>query len=565
MTMLARIILLLCVLPSLDAYAAGVDDSYTLPGGQQQICVGAGCDLESTAARFVGTGGVNDANCGLTHADRCLTTAGLSTPLAAGTDVYLLAGSDNGQRQLVINWSGTSADRVIVGCYYLDGSSPTSCDSGSGAGAQANPLIRGTYVDSCRTGARPLSQGGPAATCEYNSASAVPTSESSGLIVATAQSYITIQDLRVEDSAGVGILIDESNTTPSYAIVQRNDVTRTARNGIRIFNAAAGGNGIIRENTVTLAALSWVDGLTSGSNWGQSISVRGNQTVGAERNSGALIEGNVITNSAGESITANRINNVTIRGNVTGNSRRIQYYADNSSNTIFEHNIAAGGGYSNNGYSEDAGHCFSVAVEDYTNASNSTGVIIRNNICGNSQRGITLLMDTASRTAGRLIGFLAYGNTFAVYNASANFLDSGGVPVANIDYIEVANNLFTGSAACSWSNYGVDDDIQYNAWSATPVANCYGTNSVTGSTGITLETWTSSNLPTVADMTPGALVLNAGSARTAAILDIASYARWRNHASDLCSPSEANWEAAMAVDFSCNARGTPPTPGAVEP
>ena len=41
-----------------------------------------------------------------------------------GDDVYLLDG-DTWQEQLIIDWSGTSGDRVVVGTYYMNGGTET--------------------------------------------------------------------------------------------------------------------------------------------------------------------------------------------------------------------------------------------------------------------------------------------------------------------------------------------------------------------------------------------------------------------------------------------------------
>ncbi len=99
-----------------------------------QTVASGGLGLETTNARFVGTGG-NDSNDGLTHATRWLTENKVGTEsatLPAGTDIYFLDDGDYGDgTEVIIAHDGDGlGDNVTLDTYCLDaGTTPIVYDS----------------------------------------------------------------------------------------------------------------------------------------------------------------------------------------------------------------------------------------------------------------------------------------------------------------------------------------------------------------------------------------------------------------------------------------------------
>jgi parallel beta-helix repeat protein len=531
---------------------------------------GPAVDLREVDAFFVGTGGNNNNDC-LTHETRCATTAGLSSKTKVnGRDVYILAGTDNGVRAFFITWEGGPANRVVVGCYYLDGNNSdqlTSCNEGSGANQQIKPLIRGTYEESCR-------QTIPS-TCPIDTSGAVPSSIWGGLIQTYNRKYVTVQDLRVENSSGLGVLLGNDVDGPTFPIVQRVDIRRAFHSGIQINKAASGNRAIIRDNTILDTALSRVDGRTA--NWPPCVIVDSNTNAFAN----TLIERNRLHACGGEGFGMLRTRNNIIRENVISNVRRPAIYLDNSSGNVVEHNIIVGRGYISGMYNP----AIDVEVEPYggNNTYSSIGNVFRNNLFFNTQHGMRFDVSTTSNyncsptcinpaAEGYKVGGRFVGNTINLPNADGGqFFRIGNNALINnnISYISFMNNVAVGSMACEVPTLSTSLLlISHNAFSGTPTdSDCLGASYVIGSIGLTTDSASNgSNMPTAenARLPSNSSAIDAGAVLNSTILDVDNYPQFADIEGDLCFLSASDWEKELLVDYECVVRGANVTIGGLE-
>jgi hypothetical protein len=124
----------------------------------------------------------NDSNTGLSDAQAWKTLSKVNNfNFATGDDVYLRCG-DTWQQALTIDWSGTAANRVVVGAYYLNGSVETIGVSGS------RPILDGNGTIPSWTGDK--------------------GQNAWGSLVLVTGNYVTVQDLEVKRSTGRGVNFD---------------------------------------------------------------------------------------------------------------------------------------------------------------------------------------------------------------------------------------------------------------------------------------------------------------------------------------------------------------------
>ena len=158
-----------------------------------------------------------------------------NTSFSTGDDLYFKAGEDTGAmtsdagcERLVVDWSGTSGDRVIIGGYWDDGGSPNTDMTG-----KTKPILRGT-----RNGGRGTSGNWPGAYV--------------AMILVKGDDYVTIQDIQLSDVGGVGIQISNS----VGATISRCVVTNVVEQGILVAYSDGGVTDfIIEENDIKLKRL----------------------------------------------------------------------------------------------------------------------------------------------------------------------------------------------------------------------------------------------------------------------------------------------------------------------
>lgn len=438
----------------------------------------------------------NDAANGLSHATAWKSVNKVNSfAFQTGDDVYFLAGNV-WNKQLTPNWSGTASNRAIVGSYYMSNGKET-------IGVPANtakPTFNGTYKQ---------------AGDSLNTPDAVPSNLYSALIHVSGN-YVTIQNLRAINSAGLGITLAPRNNY-HHAIFENNEVDGTAITSMT-FGRTTYSN-TMRNNRMRKCDLAWIN---------KDITTTWPMCNGAVGSRDNLIEGNYISESYGEGIVAfepSAVNNV-IRNNILVAVRSSAIYIDNASNNLIENNIVIGeeapSTYSMvTGRRNGAG--LNIAVEDYPNSKGATGNIFRNNFVANVHNCISIGLDTASKEKGLKVGGKFIGNTCVNNKVDVNSWATN----TNVESIEIANNIFLdavdGQNACKTPT---NMKFHHNYWNQTQSsAHCNGTGDVRGGLALTKTsgwgTLTIANIPTVNDFTPtaGSPVLNKGIAHNDLVKD----------------------------------------------
>jgi hypothetical protein len=433
---------------------------------------------------------------------------------AAGADVWIKAGTVCDDQTLTVDWSGNSeADPVIIGSYYVSGGAafqltpdnpngpPSSYRYSNGSRAE----ITGTYKSQCR--AWP-------SQCAWNSANAIPSSQYVGLVNVNARKYVTIQDLTVRDSAGLGIVFEGNpsggkctgavaSACEFYLTIQRNAVSHTAGTGV---NVLEGRFAVIRDNVVDYTNIAKKDSQPWKS-WGAAIH------VGRCYPCSALIENNDVWNSYGEGIGPYGVSVVLVRGNRIANGRRASIYTSGGRNVV-EQNLISGGpvidepGLGDPAYSNIPAYwAMSFVREPSTtagedNPEDTTKQLFRNNLSANHEKCFNTGIANDAGAAAYSLGGRFVGNTCVSAAGNRAWGFNGTVGKVNDDGIDVANNIFaTTSGAPSCDSAG-DPKVtaRYNYWASTSPADsdCRspGTGDVYGSyagLGLTAHNFDSSD------------------------------------------------------------------------
>lgn len=384
----------------------------------------------------------NDNADGKSHETAWKTLARVNSHAARkGDDVYLLAGGVWNLQQLIINWNGSADNRAIIGAYYMNNNKETA---GVPSGT-SKPAIIGSYIGPCS---------GKPGSC-INTSDAVPPKAYSGLIKINSN-YVTIQNIRVQNSAGRGIVLNKKR---KHAVLENNEVYYTAGNSI-IFGRGTSYN-IMRNNDTSLCAIGWKHGdwIAVSKTWPTC-----NSAVGSHHN---IFEGNYIHESYGEGIVMLRGSNYNIvRGNKIVAVRSTNIYMDNSSNNIVENNLLVGDRDSKYTYHRaHDGHMYGggidVKVESYKKMHDSINNIVRNNLLVRTG-GLLMGLERKAEQAGMKVGVKFLNNTLVETAAYVKLHDSS----QHYDSVEIANNIFHGSPqgdkGCKITPTNID--IHHNHW-----------------------------------------------------------------------------------------------------
>ena len=399
-----------------------------------------------------------------------------------GSDVFIKAGSTCRNQRLIVDWPGSADNRVVIGSYYVSGSAAKRGFEGS-----SRPTITGTYGAACRPANAP-------STCPVginaDDQDAVPPNQWDGLIQVRT-SHVTVQDIAVADSSGSGVThAAAKGKTESDVTFQNLSITRTFNSGIRLERVQ---NDVLRDNRVDLVSLMKVDGRTK--YWPPGILVTDSAPAYL------LVEGNTLSNSAGEGIGVLRSSHVIVRGNVVANNRRPLIYLDNASDNVVEQNMLLGNGYMN-GVDESFGIGVSVAVEPYKHGKRSSvSNVLRNHLMANTKGCFDLSVFRESKgncpggcddpaAKGYKVGALISGNT--CLQDKGRYIGGSNLDVHdNVDKIEIVGNVFGGKSGSNCTLPSLPQavlTVDSNVFGAAPSGEaCRGTNAKIGSTGIPLD------------------------------------------------------------------------------
>ncbi len=398
---------------------------------------------------------------------------------ATGDDVYFKADHQWKRQELIIDWAGTSANRAIIGSYYMQNGTEKI-----GAPSSANkPIISGGY-----TSAKSIGN--------------VPATTFRGLVWVNSKNYVTIQNLMVKDSSGYGITISGDGL---HNIIENNTVTHITGASIMAFKGS--NYAVVRNNKISECHWSDKDGIKP-VEYGSHPAC-----ISIKNSSNVLVEGNELHHLEGEGIGfhVNSANGI-IRGNKISNGRYAGIYLDGSPNVLIENNIILGNG--GNNVAPMSG--ISVAVERGSQDYDSTGNIIRNNLLAGVRQCFSTFLHQPAVNKKRKIGVKIIGNTCVGASDAVKMYQTA----IHYTKFEVANNIFwdikNGASACG-SPTSSDISMHHNSWDTFPKnSNCNGTGDLYGNpvlkTSKNFRSYDYSSNVTADDFTPTATspVINRG-------------------------------------------------------
>lgn len=487
----------------------------------------------NAATYYVKNGG-DDSLAGTSNATAWETIGKINSSVSGSEDkVYLLCNDSFALTRLYIDWAGTVSNQAVVGAYYMNGGTETVVTSGCPSG-ESKPEISGGYINSTTLGT-------------------VPSGFWDGLVQITTD-YVTVENLRVVDSSGYGIVAKSAD----YSIIQENEIEHISGSGIgldRNVNEAQ-----IINNTITRAAWSNVDGINPWSTHPSCISIA--------RANHVNIEGNTIIEGYCEGINIwDNSNYVAARRNTIIGVKYIGGYVDNATNVVYEMNLVQGYG---DGTLPRTGIAFASSVEGfYSTIISNDNIVFRNNLIANVNTCFYANVEAAARTASKVSQFQFLDNTCvgsddAVWleNADSNY--AAGSEIANNIFWETANAA-AGCKSPTGSNITFLDNHLDTTFTDT---DCAGTGDQAGTptlnTTSTFLNYTSTYMPTVVDfgLDTGSTARTTGTVKSSTVF---TFSAWNiedqltDHATCPLSATEAEF------DYACVARdGTNPDKGALE-
>jgi parallel beta-helix repeat protein len=384
-------------------------------------------------------------------------------PPATHRDIYFLCGTTSGgDERLVVPYSGTSADRMVIGAYYIDDGVPIHGVNGDG-----KPKFTGTL-------------------------GSYPTS-GLGLVHVSDKDYVTIQDLELETSGGDGVHVTGGST---YVNVVNVDVDRATGRGIIYLTASGVGvsNGLIEGCTVIRSAYN------AGS--GGGIVLNASNTVGSV--TGVTVRNNTVYNgwegiglysgASGNNVFNNTVYDCRSHGINNGTSSHTNTI---SGNVIYESSDYAswGNGATNlikiSNATDKTVSVHTLTVYGNYLASGGNGIYLENLDPNTAPYGITLsdnyIVDCATN-----INFAATWDSAdtTVSGLISGIIDSGGTHITNSGSatITYSNNIFTSTVTGA------------PATGATILPDIYANSNfyrelVAGS--VTEDQWRTTNMPMV--------------------------------------------------------------------
>lgn len=242
----------------------------------------------------------NDINSGLSNAQAWKTISKVNSfpSFASGDNVYFKCGETwtfSANEKLTVDWSGTSGDPVVIGAYYMAGSTEVHGVSGN------RPVFDGNYI----------------------APSTPPTSSYFGLIQVKSVSYVTVMDIEIQETGFYGVGFDTGSNFEANNIF----VDGAYSAGIRFKSVTTGK---AYDNEITDAARSE---LTAG--WPAVLVSVSSSYIEMKRN--------IVHESYGEGIGIyTSSHDCTVQDNIVYASKHVGIYIDHSWNNLIYRNIVYG-------------------------------------------------------------------------------------------------------------------------------------------------------------------------------------------------------------------------------
>jgi hypothetical protein len=478
---------------------------------------------------YVKNGG-NNASAGTSHATAWEDTTNLYS-LLPGDEVYFQCGDSWSGEQINIGWNNAT-----VGAYYWD--DPEHLTGTDLPAGHVKPIIEGTLC----TG-----------VADNSTSDGFPNDVYAALVETSGVNSTTIQDLRILNSGGSGI-ITQSATSNIYRI----DMDNTCGSGIMVYYATAG---TIEGNDLEGVAMAYrsclypeIDDLAGG------VTKGGPADYVFPMSANLLVKGNSVKNSCGEGFqTPVWANNITFEDNYIQDVRLgFNIYANAGITThhiTIKNNIVLGS--TDHTYHTAGGTYMGGGV--YFNDLNRNSVhdiyIYNNLFSGNLGAGVKIAPGD-----GDMYNILIYANTIAGTQDGIRIDSAATFTGTN----EIKNNIFTDIVDLPYDgSTEANLDWDYNHWDSTPAAEAQGANDQTGDPELAASVWTDTQGMDVSDFVPaqGSSAVNNGVAVSGYNYRIAPTSSIPDSVSNVTSYTGAGWDMGAieytGVDVTVISNGSP--------
>jgi hypothetical protein len=262
-------------------------------------------------------------------------------------------------------------------------------------------------------------------------------------------SHIKIIKNRVHDLSAdrtQGIIVDSgSGVNISHVVIRKNTVTRVPHSGIAVGaqrqNSAR--NVVVEKNKVREANYQMRHRSPREGGWGSGISVLGSN--------GVKILKNDVRRTYGEGINCPLSNNCRVRRNTVVDAWNVMYYADNTSNSVWEDNVAKWTG--DRTFTRDyGGGAFPAAAFSFGNEIgwyNGPGIstrnnTVRNNVAIGTYSGVGFIVESSAGFRDILVA----NNTFVDVQCGFDLRRNGGNSGIQI-YNNIVDTKSRGHGNCS--------------------------------------------------------------------------------------------------------------------
>lgn len=378
----------------------------------------------ASAERYYVRDGGNDDADGQSDATAWATVSKVNQfDFAPSDDVFFRCGDVWTAQALTIDWSGTAQDPVVVGAYHMSGGQETVGVNGDG-----RPLFDGDWVDIAGVN-RPL--------------------------IDLRAEYITVQDMHVYNSYGLGIRISGGFT---HNTVRGCKADLTGRSAISVYSTS---DNVVEHCEASRASIHWI--LGNQSTWGSTIAV-----YNAPNNVIRYCEAH---DNVGEGINLVRGSHGSVAEfNYVWANRSVGIYVDSASDCTVRHNLVVGTTDPEYHYI-DGWHGMGIAVNnEVTDHGPSDRTTFLGNVVIGRHSGIRFMNAQGMPTSDLLVLNNTLIDNQRNYNISSPDTFSNVTIRNNISYVDAAD---ADHGAIHTSVFGAGSTMGDNFWSSQPHDKLY--------------------------------------------------------------------------------------------